>query len=58
VPAYWAGNVIFEGVTETETEAIKVPVPLKTIVSGLSAALSVIATMALRVPNAVGVKVS
>ena len=35
-----------------------VAVPFKLIVSGLLALLSVMATVALRVPNAVGVKVS
>jgi hypothetical protein len=56
VPTYWAGKEIFEGVTDTN--GVGVVVPLKLIVSGLSAALSVIPTAALRVPNAVGVKVT
>jgi hypothetical protein len=52
VPAYWAGNVRFEGVTETSGTGM--PVPFKLTVSGLSAALSVIAIAAPRPPNPVG----
>ena len=56
MPTYWAGKEIFEGVTDTEGGGAVAP--LKVIVSGLSAALSVIPTAALRIPSAVGVKIS
>jgi hypothetical protein len=55
VATYWLGKEIFEGVTETR--GVGVVVPLKLIDSGLFAALSVMLTVALRVPNPVGVKV-
>jgi hypothetical protein len=49
VPTYWAGNTIFEGVTETN--GVGVAVPFKLIVSGLSAAFSVIPIAKLKLPS-------
>ena len=46
------------GFRDTDGAAVACPVPLRATFCGLFAALSVIATLALRVPTAVGVKVT
>jgi hypothetical protein len=56
VPTNWLVKVALEGVTDTRGAGVVVP--LKLTDSGLSAALSVMLTLALRLPKLVGVKVS
>jgi hypothetical protein len=55
VPAYWLGKEILEG--DTDTRGVGIDVPIKLIVWGLSAALSVRPTVAPRDPELVGVNV-
>lgn len=57
MPTYWAGNAILDGVTETDG-AVAVPVSATVCGLGGLVALSVILSVPVRVPLAVGEKVT